>query len=84
MTSGLCGLAVCLVAVLGVFQLRLTTGQTFSPGPQQAAAAVLAEALKQRIRDRGRQTAREDRTGRLAGGRRRAFEPSEERGAVCG
>ena len=47
-TSGLCGLAVCLVAVPGVFELRLITDQTFSPRPQQVAAAALAEALKQR------------------------------------
>ena len=42
-TSILCGLAVCLVAVIGVVQLRLATSRTFSPRPQQAAAAVLAE-----------------------------------------
>ena len=45
----LCGLAVCLVAVIGVVQLRLVTSRTFSPRPQQAAAAALAEALKQRL-----------------------------------
>ena len=48
-TSLLCGLAVCLVAVIGVVQLRLATSRTFSPRPQQAAAAALAEALKQRL-----------------------------------
>lgn len=50
-TSGLCGLAVCLVVALGVFQLRLITDQTFSPRPQQVAAAALAEALKRRVSD---------------------------------
>jgi hypothetical protein len=48
-TTIACGLAVCLVAAIGVFQLRLLTNQTFSPRPQQVAAATLAEALKQRI-----------------------------------
>jgi hypothetical protein len=48
-TSTLCGLAVCLMAFLGVFQLRRITNETFSPRPQQAAAAALAEALKQRV-----------------------------------
>ena len=49
-TATLCGLAVCLVGVVGVVQLRLVTNRTFSPRPQQAAAAALAEALKQRQR----------------------------------
>ena len=49
LTSILCGLAVALVAVIGVVQLRLVTNQTFSPRPQQVAAAALAEALKPRI-----------------------------------
>jgi hypothetical protein len=47
-TSALCGLAVCLLAAFGVFQLRLIADQTFSPRPQQVAAAALADALKQR------------------------------------
>ena len=48
-TAALCGLAVCLVAVIGVGQLRLLVDRTFSPRPQQAAAAALAAALKQRL-----------------------------------
>jgi 4-amino-4-deoxy-L-arabinose transferase-like glycosyltransferase len=49
-TSILCGVAVCLAAVIGVFQLRLVVDQTLSPRAQQRAAAALAEALKERIR----------------------------------
>jgi hypothetical protein len=48
-TAVLCGLAVGLVAVIGLVQLRLAANRTFSPNPQQAAAAVLAEAVKQRM-----------------------------------
>jgi hypothetical protein len=48
-TSIVCGLAVCLVAVIGVVQLRLATSRTFSPRPEQAAAAALAESVKQRM-----------------------------------
>ena len=42
-------LAVGLVAVMGGL-LWLVASQTFSPRPQQVAAAALGEALKQRIR----------------------------------
>jgi hypothetical protein len=49
LTLILCALAVCLVAVIGLFQLRLLTSRTFSPRPQQVAAEVLADALKQRV-----------------------------------
>ncbi|MEO8259863.1 MAG: hypothetical protein ABI868_21140, partial [Acidobacteriota bacterium] len=48
-TAILCGLAVSLVAIAGVRELRVAATRTFAPRPQQVAAAALAESLKQRL-----------------------------------